>query len=471
MELTAIHTDNDFQNASVPAGQILTFAALDDTGKVITRYKDSGGAFGTLTTGNSGGGSSSSGGSSGSSGTEPPFSVVRIEQHQPYREDNIAPEKVNISGLGYLGDEDWGVDASAANGTYVLLPGYEEALEQERIFKHESAEYYLCYYDNSDEDEPEFSSHWYISTRAGGYGRDALVCCYKKYLPSGANSWSSEYESVRLTTNITYHIIPGQSFILKGRRAEYYNSYIHSWTWGEEVELQSFEKNAIVHNIYAVHGTEVVGNPVGLDTGLPCYSAVFYAPLVTIGNKALTGQTLDIKYTHSAVEYMGRKCLHIAGDVLNIPNAKNTFAGGKNDFTLHIRVCFEQFNTGGIFVLGSNDCNGVAINLVENQGKYYYSFSDASTCYYHEGDFETSLNCWNSICLIRKNGKAYFYVSNLLMREEDFNHTIEYYEGYSGIGGRNANGYGNTCKDMYVCDAIMYDRALTMQEVSDLNRG
>ena len=54
MELTKIYTDNDFKNAVVPAGQLLTFAALDSNGKVITRYKDSTGNFGTLS--GSGGG-------------------------------------------------------------------------------------------------------------------------------------------------------------------------------------------------------------------------------------------------------------------------------------------------------------------------------------------------------------------------------------------------------------------------------
>ena len=54
MELSKIYTDNDFKNAVVPAGQLLTFTALDSNGKAITRYKDSNGAFGTLTGGGGG---------------------------------------------------------------------------------------------------------------------------------------------------------------------------------------------------------------------------------------------------------------------------------------------------------------------------------------------------------------------------------------------------------------------------------
>ena len=54
MKLSKIYTDNDFKNAVVPAGQLLTFTALDSNGKAITRYKDSNGAFGTLSGGGGG---------------------------------------------------------------------------------------------------------------------------------------------------------------------------------------------------------------------------------------------------------------------------------------------------------------------------------------------------------------------------------------------------------------------------------
>ncbi|MBR2372736.1 MAG: hypothetical protein IKA87_00735, partial [Lentisphaeria bacterium] len=47
MDLQKIYTDSDFQNAVVPAGQILIFNGLED-GKVVTRYKDSSGNFGTI---------------------------------------------------------------------------------------------------------------------------------------------------------------------------------------------------------------------------------------------------------------------------------------------------------------------------------------------------------------------------------------------------------------------------------------
>lgn len=47
MDVLKIYSDSDFENAVVPEGMILSFPALLD-GKLVTRYKNSSGAFGTL---------------------------------------------------------------------------------------------------------------------------------------------------------------------------------------------------------------------------------------------------------------------------------------------------------------------------------------------------------------------------------------------------------------------------------------
>ena len=47
MDLMQIKTDSDFQNAVVPEWRLLTFYTLSD-GKVVKRFKDSNGNFGSL---------------------------------------------------------------------------------------------------------------------------------------------------------------------------------------------------------------------------------------------------------------------------------------------------------------------------------------------------------------------------------------------------------------------------------------
>ena len=47
MRLLTLHTDNDFADAVVPAGHLLIFYALSN-GKVVKRYKDSNGKFGSM---------------------------------------------------------------------------------------------------------------------------------------------------------------------------------------------------------------------------------------------------------------------------------------------------------------------------------------------------------------------------------------------------------------------------------------
>ena len=48
MDLVKIYNDSDFSEASVPPGEILIFTGRDPYGKVVTRYKDSSGNFGTI---------------------------------------------------------------------------------------------------------------------------------------------------------------------------------------------------------------------------------------------------------------------------------------------------------------------------------------------------------------------------------------------------------------------------------------
>lgn len=60
MDLQKIYNDSDFDNAVIPEGQILVFNSIED-GKVVTRYKDSSGNFGTMA-GEGGGESGGEGG-------------------------------------------------------------------------------------------------------------------------------------------------------------------------------------------------------------------------------------------------------------------------------------------------------------------------------------------------------------------------------------------------------------------------
>ena len=465
MELTAIHTDSDFQNASVPAGEILTFAALDDKGKVITRYKDSSGTFGTLSNG--------TGSAPGAEGEKSsPFSVVQITSHRPHVPAFTAPDRVVVSGLGLLGDEEeygYSFDAQLINGIYDIIPECASERNTKRVYKHSEREYYLCCYEGDIWDD--WDTHWYISTQIGSYGDEAIFMYYSDEIPNGSNYWHSMNIAATFTTLVYTCSYPEQSFSLQGKLAEAYDCENHLWSFGEEVSLDGFEKDAIVNNLYTVYENTVIGSPIGFHTGLPSFGAIFYAPLTTADAKALTGQTLDMTSAHQAVTFEGRKCLHIAGEVLNIRTSDGGFVSGSGPFSLHIRVCFQSFNAGGIIVLGSNDGDGIAINLVKYFDDYYFSFSDGNFSSYQSEDFKVELNTWYSLCLVRSVSFAEFYVNNTFIRRTEFGHRINYNESYSGIGGRKANGYGNTWKDLYVCDAIMYDRDLTPREIALLAEG
>ena len=48
MNLLTLYTDTDFENAVVPAGELLIFYSLDSGGKVVKRFKDSNGNLGNM---------------------------------------------------------------------------------------------------------------------------------------------------------------------------------------------------------------------------------------------------------------------------------------------------------------------------------------------------------------------------------------------------------------------------------------
>lgn len=48
MKLSKLYTDADFENAVVQEGELLIFYSLDSSGKVVKRYKDSNGNYGSM---------------------------------------------------------------------------------------------------------------------------------------------------------------------------------------------------------------------------------------------------------------------------------------------------------------------------------------------------------------------------------------------------------------------------------------
>ena len=48
MDVVKLYKDSDFANAVVPEGTLLVFFSVNDSGKVVRRYKDSNGNFGDM---------------------------------------------------------------------------------------------------------------------------------------------------------------------------------------------------------------------------------------------------------------------------------------------------------------------------------------------------------------------------------------------------------------------------------------
>lgn len=400
----------------------------------------------------------------GSGGSYGSGNAVVITQFIPERAEFTAPSSFVVS--GFSGDyESW-------NGTYSVTAGTEHMQSLARIYKMSNENKYLIgFYDEYDVG----GNVWGFSTSPSTTSVYSCVAAMPADTPA-SGSWMNydAYESTNLTISKTDTTYPAQQQVIQGKVMDSYDQLTHMWQPSNTISnFTGYEESCVEQNVYFSSNSIIIGTPIGFYTGLPVLGAHLYMPLTNMSKTALTGQALSISESaHEITTYLNKQCMHIHGSVLLVTVAKHPYnISNTDDFTLHIRVCFEEQNAGGIFVLGSNDGeNGVAINLKEESaGVFSFGYSDASNGYGVTIDSayrNAELNKWYSICLVRQSGVAYFYINNRLVHTGAFSTRVDTVDGYTGIGGRGPNSYGSTYTNMYACDAILYKRALSASEIA-----
>ena len=65
------------------------------------------------------------------------LSVAKVTEYTPYSAAFSGVTEVIVSGIGRVGEEDWGEDYSDANGKYIVTDAtYYETDEKKRVYKH-----------------------------------------------------------------------------------------------------------------------------------------------------------------------------------------------------------------------------------------------------------------------------------------------------------------------------------------------
>ena len=230
-----------------------------------------------LLCGSGNGSDSPGGGTGGGSGT---FDLAKVTEYSPATPAVQLVTSVEVSGFE---DRIWSDDPdsedyeyneyhSEANGTYNVTPDTAGETDwRNRIYKHESKEYYI-YYEYYD-DYPEESS-WFI----GESLYDSFIRKYNDWdydtdemlpvgdLESGTSEWGDyDWEPFSVTLDVHTVEIPATPMVLKGVIAKRYDGELRAWIVGtEEFSLGAYNIPKI-GRLYALADNCTVGNEIASD--------------------------------------------------------------------------------------------------------------------------------------------------------------------------------------------------------------
>ena len=232
---------------------------------------------------------SATGGGSGSGA----FDLAKVTEYTPYAPALSAVTSVAVSGMGTFGDGE--EDVSDANGTYlVTAETANESDWKKRVYKHESADYYLHYYE--DPDYPE-DAYWQF-----GYDTDSgfMSLSSSENIASGENDWENWDwgETFTLTLDVTTTTTPETPMVLKGVLATGYTD--GEWSFADsEQNFTGFETTPKPVHIYAVFGNKLIGDAVDIDMEIPEGTVFFYDKSLTdvIGGIPVTNYGLTASST------------------------------------------------------------------------------------------------------------------------------------------------------------------------------
>ena len=231
--------------------------------------------------------------------------VVKVTEFIPYSPAFRGVTAVDVSGIGYVGnkDEDFGADHSEANGRYsVTEDTYYEEDEKKRIYKHETKNYWIKFYDDT-ENEWYGSSYWVITSYESDNDPYSAILCYAgDLLQDGFNQWESlEYETShgintwKSTTNKQE-----QPLVLNAAPVSEYNNATWEWVFSSAAKaFNGYELTPHVGEIFVANGRKLIGNSLGYDPGDMESNAVIYCNPGKDEGVAVQGRI--VPYMHKSV--------------------------------------------------------------------------------------------------------------------------------------------------------------------------
>ena len=394
------------------------------------------------------------------------FNLAKVTQYSPATPAVQLVTSVDISGIEDLiwsddpdsEDYEYNMYYSDANGAYnVTSETAGETDWRNRIYKHESKEYYLWY--EYFDDWPEEST-WFIGESIG----EGFVRKYNDYdwetdetlpvgdLESGTSDWGDyDWEPFSVTLDVHTVEIPATNMVLKGVMATGYAN--GEWSFDTtEVSFSAFEKTPKVDFIYASTADQLIGAYISFAGSIPTEGLVFYAPLTSKEAAAETGQALQYKGNVSFSEY---------GVYLNDSSYIET-TDNDSDFAVGtsgtLSACFTPSGFGDnqcIVTVGTRGDGGREWNIYLRDRDISIGKSGSEVDGYTDCQAGTKYHA----LAVAENGKLKFYLNGEFVKELNF--PVDCRSTKISIGSHN----GGECFTGTVSSVRLYNRALTDEEI------
>ena len=191
------------------------------------------------------------------------FDLVAITSYTPAYA-NIT--SMQLSGMGM--DEMSGSDFSAANGTYTVTNDTASLPADKKVFKHNSANYYVVYLPEST-DGMYYSYGWCLASSASVSNPWGAYMIGPKDLVAGTSYWQDEmgmtYQSVTVSNIQSTEVPAAVSAVAVTGYA--FDTLLFDIDYDTPVAISSYDYEPEVHGIYALNGTRLVGKPIGNEGG------------------------------------------------------------------------------------------------------------------------------------------------------------------------------------------------------------
>ncbi len=233
------------------------------------------------------------------------INVVKVTEFIPYSPAFSGVTEVIVSGIGYVGnaEEGWGEDYSEVNGKFIVTDAtYYEADEKKRIYKHETQNYWLMFYDDSEYGNWGYN-YWVITPYEGdSEPYSSVVCVAEDTLPIGTSEWYNMNYDTPVDVGIAATITDKkkQPLVLNAKIATGYDPVTLQWSFTEGTEhFNDYDIAPGAGEMFVANGRTLVGSTLGYDPADMENNAVIYSDPGT--GSGITPQGRVLPYIHQTV--------------------------------------------------------------------------------------------------------------------------------------------------------------------------